>query len=138
MLELMENEQPVRVATFVKFNYPAEKFEATFEALASGYWGKGINVSTPEGIHKALDVVFSAQEVDEIMKKALTAENKKRVIDVTKGSGAFGAPWIVGVNGSGERRSWFGNDRWDQVFWHLGAPYEGVRILPPGQRQTKL
>ena len=130
--------QPVRVATFIKFNYPAEKFEATFEALASGYWNKGINVSTPEGLHKALDVVFSAEEVDEIMKKALTPENKKRVIEITQGSGAFGAPWIVGVNGSGEKRSWFGNDRWDQVFCHLGVPYEGVRILPPGQGQAKL
>jgi 2-hydroxychromene-2-carboxylate isomerase len=134
----MTREQPVRVATFIKFNCPAEKFEATFEALASGYWSKGINVATPEGIHKALDGVFSAQEVDEIMKKALAPENKKRVIDVTKGSGAFGAPWIVGVNGSGEKRSWFGNDRWDQVFWHLGVPYEGVRVLPPEKGQAKL
>ena len=106
--------------------------------MASGYWGKSINVSTPEGIHKALDVAFSAQEVDEIMKKALSPENKKRVIEITQGAGAFGAPWIVGVNGSGEKRSWFGNDRWDQVFWHLGVPYESVRILPPGQGQAKL
>ena len=112
--------------------------EATFEALVSGYWSTGINVSTPEGIHKALDVVFSAQEVDEIMKKALTAENKKRVIDITKGAGAFGAPWIVGINRSGEKRSWFGNDRWDQVFWHLGVPYEGVKIPPPGQGKARL
>ncbi|KAH7073869.1 glutathione S-transferase [Paraphoma chrysanthemicola] len=129
---------PVRVATFVKDNYPAEKFEATFEGLVSGYWGKGINVSTPEGIHKALDGVFSPKEVDEIMKKALSPENKKRVIDITKGAGAFGAPWIVGINKNGERRGWFGNDRWDQVFWHLGVPFEGVKVLPPGEGKAKL
>jgi glutathione S-transferase kappa 1 len=133
-----DTNQPVRVATFVKDNYPAEKFEAAFEALVSSYWGKGINVSTPEGLHQALHGVFSAQEVDEIMQKALKPENKKRVIDITKGSGAFGAPWIVGTNGSGEKRSWFGNDRWNQVFWHLGVPFEGVRILPPGQGTAKL
>lgn len=73
------------------------------------------------------------------MKQALTSENKKRVIEITTGSGAFGAPWIVGVNESGEKRSWFGNDRWDQVLWHLGVPFEGVKILPPeGQRKAKL
>lgn len=131
-------EQPVRVATFIKFHYPADKFEATFEALVSGYWGKGINVSSPEGVHKALDSIFPAQEVDEIMKKALTPENKKRVIDITKGAGAFGAPWIVAVNGSGEKRSWFGNDRWDQVLWHLGVPFEGVKILLSGQGKARL
>ena len=131
-------EKPVRVATFIKFHYPAEKFEATFEALVSGYWSKGINVSTPEGLHKALDGIFPAQEVDEIMQKALTPENKKQVIDTTKGSGAFGAPWIVGINESGEMRSWFGNDRWDQVFWHLGLPFENLKILPPKQGKAKL
>jgi glutathione S-transferase kappa 1 len=131
-------EQPVRVATFIKDNYPAEKFEASFEGLVSGYWGKGINVSTPEGLHQALDSIFSAQEVDKMMQKALSPENKKRVIDITKKSGAFGAPWILGINKSGEKRSWFGNDRWDQVFWHLGVPFEGVKILPPKQEKAKL
>lgn len=130
--------KPVRIATFVKSNYPAEKFDATFEAFASGYWSKGINISKPEGVLKALDGIFPAQEIHEIMKKALTPENKKRVIDVTSGSGAFGAPWIVGTNKSGETRSWFGNDRWDQVFWHLGVPFERVKILPLGGGNAKL
>jgi glutathione S-transferase kappa 1 len=104
-MKLMQ-EQPVHVAMFIKSNYPAEEFEATFEALASGYWSKGINVSTPEGLHKALDGIFFAQEVDQVMKKALAPENKKRVIDMMKGAGAFGASWIVAVNRNGEKRSW--------------------------------
>ncbi|KAK5111387.1 hypothetical protein LTR85_012161 [Meristemomyces frigidus] len=129
---------PVRVATFIKSHYPAEKFEATFEALASGYWSKGINVSTPEGVHQALDGIFPTEEVDDIVQKALTPENKKRVIAITKGADAFGAPWIVGVNGSGEKRTWFGNDRWDQVLWHFGVPFQGLRILLPGQEKARL
>ncbi|KAF2825910.1 glutathione S-transferase [Ophiobolus disseminans] len=129
---------PVRVATYVKEHYPAEKFDATFEALASGYWGKSINISTPHGVHKALDGIFTAQEVDKIMKNALTPENKKRVIEITAASGAFGAPWIVGVNQSGEKRSWFGNDRWDQVLHHLGVPYTPVSIVPPEEAKAKL
>lgn len=128
----------MRIATYVKEHYPAQKFDATFEALASGYWSKKIDVSKPEGIHKALDPVFSPKEVDEIMKKSITPENKKRVIEITAGAGAFGAPWIVGVNVKGEKRSWFGNDRWDQVFYHLDVPFEGVKILPHGTGQAKL
>ncbi|EKG13837.1 hypothetical protein MPH_09019 [Macrophomina phaseolina MS6] len=129
---------PVRVATWVKDHYPADKFEQTFLALVSAYWSKGINVSTPEGILKALDGVFSPQEIKEIMQKALTPENKKRVIDLTMSAGAFGAPWIVAVNADGERRDWFGNDRWDQVFYHLKVPYTPVSIIPPEKAKSKL
>lgn len=70
------------------------------------------------------------------MKKALDPENKKKVIDTTKESGAFGAPWIIGVDSKGEKRSWFGNDRWDQVFFHLGVPHEPVHVVLP--KESKL
>lgn len=89
---------------------------------------------------QALSGIFPDQEIEEIMKKALEPENKRRVIEITKESGAFGAPWIVCVDEKGEKREWFGNDRWDQVFWHLGVPFEGVKVLPPGAggRESKL
>lgn len=70
------------------------------------------------------------------MEKAVSPENKKVVIERTKESGAFGAPWIVAVNGDGERKMWFGNDRWDQVLWHLGVPFRGVEVLAP--KESKL
>jgi len=130
--------QPVRVATWIKDHYPSEKFDATFPALASGYWSKGINISTPEGVLEALKDVFSEGELREIMKNALTPENKKRVAEQTMGAGAFGAPWIVGINGDGEKKAWFGNDRWDQVFEHLGVPHTPVRILPREAVKSKL
>jgi glutathione S-transferase kappa 1 len=127
----------VRVATYVKEHYDDKKFEQAFEALASGYWSKNIDISTPAGIHKALAPIFPVHEIDNIMKAALTPENKKRVVEITMGAGAFGAPWVVGVNGIGEERKWFGNDRWDQVFWHLGVPFEGVRVLGKGEGDGK-
>ncbi len=65
------------------------------------------------------------------MEKAVSPENKKVVIERTKESQAFGAPWIVAVNGKGEKKMWFGNDRWDQVFWHLGVPFKGVEVVLP-------
>jgi len=87
---------------------------------------------------EALDGVFTSQEIKEIMKKAITPENKKQVVDITMSSGAFGAPWIVVVNKHGERKAWFGNDRWDQVFYHLGIPYRPVSIIPPKETKAKL
>jgi hypothetical protein len=72
------------------------------------------------------------------MKKAVSAENKKKVIDQTLGAGAFGAPWIVAINRAGERRDWFGNDRWDQVFYHLEVPFTRVGVLPPSEAKPKL
>jgi glutathione S-transferase kappa 1 len=129
--------QPVRVATWIKDHYPPEKFEQTFPALGAGYWSKGINISTPAGVIEALDGIFTRKEVEEIMKKAVSPENKKRVVNLTMGAGAFGAPWIVGVNADGERRDWFGNDRWDQVFWHLGVPFSSVRILGPEEVEER-
>jgi len=124
------------VATWVKDHYPAEKFDATFPAFSAGYWSKGINISTPEGVVEALKDVFSAEETREIMKHAVSPENKKRVIELTMGAGAFGAPWVVAVNSRGESRGWFGNDRWDQVFEHLEVPYKPVRILTPEEAAT--
>ncbi|RMD43686.1 hypothetical protein DV735_g1447, partial [Chaetothyriales sp. CBS 134920] len=129
---------PVRVATWVKDHYSAEKFEQTFPAFSVAYWSKGINISTEEGIYEALKDVFPPDEIKEIIKNALSAENKKRVIDVTMGAGAFGAPWIVGINSDGHRRDWFGNDRWDQVFYHLYVPYRPVSIIPPEEVKAKL
>jgi glutathione S-transferase kappa 1 len=40
----------------------------------------------------------------------------------------------VAVNSDGERKAWFGNDRWDQVLAHLAVPYTPVSIIPPGSK----
>jgi glutathione S-transferase kappa 1 len=72
------------------------------------------------------------------MQKALTPENKKRVVELTTGAKAFGAPWISAVNSDGERRDYFGNDRWDHVFEHLGVPYTPVGIVAPQQAKSKI
>ncbi len=126
------------MATWIKDHYPQQKFDETFPALASGYWSKGIDVSTPEGVLEALRGVFPDAELREIMRKAVTPENKKRVVEQTMAARAFGAPWIVAVNGHGERKAWFGNDRWDQVFEHLNVPYTPVRIIPREELKGKL
>jgi glutathione S-transferase kappa 1 len=52
--------------------------------------------------------------------------------------GAFGAPWISAINAEGERRDWFGNDRWHQIFHHLGVPFTPLSIARPGQEKANL
>lgn len=128
----------MRIATWVKDHYPAEKFEATFPAFSAAYWSKGIDISKPECVLQALDGIFPQDEIKEIMKKAVTPENKKRVVELTMGAGAFGAPWITAVNSEGKRRDWFGNDRWDQVFYHLQVPFTPVRIIPPEELKARM
>ncbi|KAK1072602.1 hypothetical protein LTR12_012523 [Friedmanniomyces endolithicus] len=122
----------VRVVTWVKDHYSPEIFDRTFPAFSVAYWSAGINISKPEGVIKALKDIFSEAEIKEIMEKAVTPANKKRVVELTSSSSpAFGAPWIQAVNSSGERRDWFGNDRWEQVLYHLEVPFTPVQITPP-------
>ncbi|KAJ4982801.1 dsba family oxidoreductase [Stagonosporopsis vannaccii] len=129
---------PVRVARYVKDHFSAEQFEATFFGLVAGYWQNGIDISKPEGLSRALDGVFPSEDLESIMKNALTPENKKRVIDTTMSVGAFGAPWITAVNKDGKRRDWFGNDRWDQIFHHLEVPFSPLTIKSPSQTKAQL
>lgn len=128
----------MRIATWIKDHYPASKFEETFPAFSTAYWSKGINISKPEGVLEALQGIFPPDEIKEIMQKSVTPENKKRVVELTMGAGAFGAPWIVAVNSNNERRDWFGNDRWDQVLHHLHVPFTPVKIIPPDEAKAKL
>jgi len=128
----------VRVARYVKDHYSAEQFEETFLGLVSGYWSKGIDISTTGGIVKSLEGVFSADDLKHIMDGSVEAENKKRVVDTTMSVGAFGAPWISAINAEGERRDWFGNDRWHQIFHHLRVPFAPLTIIQAGLEKANL
>jgi glutathione S-transferase kappa 1 len=122
-------DEAVWVARYVKDHYPAEKFEETFLGLVSGYWSRGIDISTPRGIIKALESVFSPGSLEHIMEGSIQSENKERVVETTLSIGAFGAPWISAINTNGERRDWFGNDRWHQIFHHIGIPFTPITII---------
>jgi glutathione S-transferase kappa 1 len=106
--------------------------------LVSGYWSKGIDISTSEGIINALQSVFSAEDLKHIMNGSVEPENKKRVVGTTMSVGAFGAPWISAINANGERRDWFGNDRWHQVFHHLGVSFTPLTILPSDMKKANI
>ncbi len=87
---------------------------------------------------EALKDIFSEEEIKEIMEKAVTPANKKRVVELTLSSSpAFGAPWTQAVNSRGDRRDWFGNDRWEQVLYHLEVPFTPVQITPSKEVGSK-
>jgi glutathione S-transferase kappa 1 len=131
-------DEAVRVARYVKDHYSADKFEETFLGLVSGYWSKGVDISTSEGIIEALEGVFPKEDLRHVMERSVKSENKKRVVDTTMSVGAFGAPWITAINENGERRDWFGNDRWHQVFHHLGVPFTPITIKQPSRGKANL
>jgi glutathione S-transferase kappa 1 len=86
----------------------------------------------------ALQGVFSKEDMRHIIEGSVKSENKKRVVDTTMSVGAFGAPWITAINENGERRDWFGNDRWHQVFHHLGVPFTPITIKQPSRGKANL
>jgi len=135
---------PVRALTFIRDHHGQSLFERSAYALWRAYWSEGIDTSTPSGLVEALSTVFPEQTLTQIIEGMVSAENKKRVIDTTNAvmkQGAFGAPWIIATNSRGESANFWGNDRWDHVFLHLGVPFLPVTILPPGtvnMRDAKL
>lgn len=130
--------------TFVRDHHGQPLFERSADALWRAYWSEGIDTSTPEGLVEALSTVFPEQTLTQIIEGTVSAKNKKRVIDTTNAvmkQGAFGAPWMIATNSQGESANFWGNDRWDHVFLHLGVPFLPVTILPPGtvnMRDAKL
>ena len=106
--------------------------------MVSGYWSKGIDISTIEGIRKALDGVFLTEDLERIMHGSVESGNKKRVIETTMAVGAFGAPWITAINAKGQKRDWFGNDRWHQVLQHLDIPFTHLAITRSNAEKANL
>jgi glutathione S-transferase kappa 1 len=85
-----------------------------------------------------LNGVFSVGDLEGIMEKSLASDNKQRVVDTTMSVGAFGAPWITAIDKNGTRKDWFGNDRWDQIFYFLKVPFTPITITLLGQAKAQL
>ncbi len=123
---------PLRALHFIKRTYPRETFETVIGYLFHCFWGPAsMNLTKPENVIKALsevprnfkagsapgagkDRLFSAQDVEAIMKAASSQEIKDALKATTQDvldRGAFGAPWLWVTNGAGEAESFFGSDR---------------------------
>lgn len=104
--------------------YP-EKLPSAFEALYRAFWVEGKTINQPDIISAALAShgAFGKSEVETVMGKIGDAEVKKALSQNTEqamGEGAFGLPWFVAENVSGEKEGFWGVDHLGQVVEHLG------------------
>jgi glutathione S-transferase kappa 1 len=112
---------PLRALHFIKANYSTSVFIDTMEFFFRSMWTPpNANLTKDDELaallSKAKDaqgkLVFTDGDVGKIMdgrvemKDVLKKETEKVV-----GLGAFGAPWLVAVNGKGEEDVFFGSDR---------------------------
>ncbi|GAA5930304.1 hypothetical protein JCM3775_004357 [Rhodotorula graminis] len=75
-----------------------------------------------------IDKVVAASTSDEV--KALLKTDSQKLVD----EGAFGFPWIVLERDSGEKRSFFGSDRFEAMAFWLGKEYKGP--VPDGRKKA--
>ncbi|KAG6003310.1 hypothetical protein E4U21_002198 [Claviceps maximensis] len=97
--------------------------EATRDAAAGGRSGGGGG-----GGHR----LFSRDEVDSIMDgrarmKRLLAEETQYVVK----AGAFGCPWLLVTDSRGKVEPFFGSDRFNHIYEHLGIPFQDIAVLGP-------
>ncbi|KAE8146878.1 thioredoxin-like protein [Aspergillus avenaceus] len=122
---------PQRALTYIKKTYPAktaESFQSCFETM----WYGQMDISKPENLVLALEKVFTATEVKEIVAAAATPEVKAELSATTehvvRERGAFGVPWFWVVNGEGQGEPFFGSDRWHFMWGFLGLPFEDLNL----------
>ncbi|VBB86955.1 Putative protein of unknown function [Podospora comata] len=144
---------PLRALHCIKSKFPPETLDQTLLYLFHIFWSPpNLNLTVPENLKSTLLAVpegfsgptandvkkkklFSAEQVEEIMKGAQAEEFKgklKKTTDEALERGAFGAPWIWATNDKGEGEPFFGSDRFHFVYKHLGLPYRDVEVLANG------
>ncbi|KAF3064976.1 hypothetical protein GL218_01576 [Daldinia childiae] len=153
---------PLRALLYIKSQYPAATYLATWRALFHAFWTLHQPPITPEALEQTLASIpagtnfasssppetlgkgreeegrrlFSAEEVAAILRAEKSVEYKNTLRETTQRAldqGAFGAPWLwVTSAATGESEPFFGSDRWSHVYAFLGLPYQDVELLPPG------
>lgn len=101
--------------TYIKDNYPQDKYEAAFKDLWVRMWEQHWDLSKPEKMAEALVPLFTERDVRIILEAANTPEVKQKLNAVTKlslDSGAFGCPWYIVTNAEGRKEPFFGSDRY--------------------------
>ena len=86
-----------------------------------------MNITVTEVLHEELTklMLFSPNEVDDIMAAAETKEWKDRLLANTQEAldkGAFGAPWFWVRNAEGKEEPFFGSDRYVSLGAEITRP----------------
>lgn len=104
--------------------------EHVAEALWHGYFAEGKVPDEPEVMRAALhSAEVSDKEIDALMERIETDEVKNKLraaTDEIVGLGAFGFP-VIFVDKDGERRRYFGSDRFERIAFEHGLRWDGPR-----------
>ncbi|KAK0748705.1 thioredoxin-like protein [Apiosordaria backusii] len=142
---------PLRALHCIKSSYSPAVFDQTLLYLLHIFWSPpNLNLTEPANLKSTLLAIpegfagptvgdgskkrlFTAEQVEDIMKGAQAEEFKEKLKNTTAEAlerGAFGAPWIWATNDKGEGEPFFGSDRFHFVYKFLGLPYRDVELLP--------
>ncbi|KAI1417612.1 thioredoxin-like protein [Hypoxylon sp. FL1857] len=154
LMEAGKTQIPLRALHYVKRHYSLRTYLSTWRYMFHAFWTLHQPPITPEALHKALSdapsdfspessegakKLFTASEVDEILRAAASTEYKNILRQTTETAlklGAFGAPWLWVTNeATKQSEPFFGSDRWNHVYEFLGLPYQDVTLLPPGAKK---
>jgi glutathione S-transferase kappa 1 len=104
--------------------------EHVAEALWHGYFAEGQVPDEPEVMRAAMrSAELGDEEIEELMARIGTDEVKDKLREATDACvalGAFGMPLII-VEKDGERRHYFGSDRFERLAFEHGLRWDGPR-----------
>ncbi|KAF7557027.1 hypothetical protein G7046_g6141 [Stylonectria norvegica] len=134
---------PLRALHFIKAHYPPATFLAALRFLFQQLWTPPhVNLTIDDNLAAALaaattddgERLFGDEEVRTIMEgREGMKERLKEVTGEAVERGAFGAPWLWVVDVEGRTGAFFGSDRFNHVYQHLGIPFQDVAVLAPSK-----
>ncbi|GAA99108.1 uncharacterized protein L969DRAFT_103154 [Mixia osmundae IAM 14324] len=146
----MPNEFPIntihvaRLLRVIKDRKPQALLPATdrfFECIFDGK-GREMEVTKAQNLPRLLSGIDGLDEeaLKPLMEEAASAENKLRLKDeateAVEENGAFGCPWFTIERDDGEKRNFFGSDRFEIIAHWLGKEYRGP--FPEGRPDARL
>ena len=111
-----------RALCAIEMSHP-DKLADCFAVLYQAFWVEAQTIGKPEVIAPAISKVLGEADAKKIMEQISTAAVKKKLTDNSDdamAAGAFGLPWFVATNSSGEMETFWGVDHMGQVVEHLG------------------
>jgi 2-hydroxychromene-2-carboxylate isomerase len=113
------------------------EYVSAIQAIYTAFWVQRQSVHALEVFGKVLADVIGKEVVEEMRVRSESSKIRELLWESTREAfqdGAFGIPWIVAVNGRGERRSFWGFDRLGMVAEFLGF---GTPVLISKDRRGK-
>nr|BAI44787.1 similar to 2-hydroxychromene-2-carboxylate isomerase [Alternaria alternata] len=112
-----------RALVSLSLSHP-QKVERAIELFYQNFWEQWNDPTKPETLQAILKTVLdSDEEARKVIERTRTEEIKQKLgKNTTKAfeDGAFGLPWFVATNASGETRGYWGVDHIGELCEHLG------------------